>query len=198
MVVRRRKLFPNFGKRLLPFVVMGIANGVFPWIAIAWGEERISSGLASILNATTPLWAAILVYWVVPSERPSLINYAGVLLGLAGVVILVLPDITAGGIRGDLIGTVAVLLTRLHLVCSGCPVSAAQAARDERFTRQTSASWASRPCASSRLPHPQSQACTSPCPRSPRSLHWESRGLESRAFSTTTCSTRSERSGVPA
>jgi drug/metabolite transporter (DMT)-like permease len=110
MAVRRRTLFPDFRRRLLPFVVMGIANGVFPWIAIAWGEERISSGLASILNATTPLWAAILVYWVVPSERPSLINYAGVLMGLAGVVILVLPDITAGGIRGDLIGTVAVLL----------------------------------------------------------------------------------------
>jgi drug/metabolite transporter (DMT)-like permease len=110
MVARRRRVFPDFGRRLLPFVIMGIANGVFPWFAIAWGEERISSGLASILNATTPLWAAILVYWVIPSERPSLINYAGVLLGLAGVVILVLPDITAGGIRGDLLGTAAVLL----------------------------------------------------------------------------------------
>jgi drug/metabolite transporter (DMT)-like permease len=110
VLARRRSIFPDFGRRLLPFVVMGIANGVFPWIAIAWGEERISSGLASILNATTPLWAAILVYWVVPLERPSAINYAGVLVGLAGVVILVLPDITAGSIRGDLLGTGAVLL----------------------------------------------------------------------------------------
>jgi drug/metabolite transporter (DMT)-like permease len=113
VLARRRNLFPDFRRRLLPFVVMGIANGVLPWIAIAWGEERISSGLASILNATTPLWAAILVYWVIPLERPSLINYAGVLMGLAGVVILVLPDITAGGIRGDLLGTVAVLLASL-------------------------------------------------------------------------------------
>jgi drug/metabolite transporter (DMT)-like permease len=113
VLARRRQLFPDFGRRLLPFVVMGIANGVLPWIAIAWGEERISSGLASILNATTPLWAAILVYWVIPLERPSAINYAGVLIGLAGVVILVLPDITAGGIRGDLLGTGAVLVASI-------------------------------------------------------------------------------------
>jgi drug/metabolite transporter (DMT)-like permease len=118
MVVRRRKLFPNFGRRLLPFVVMGIANGVFPWMAIAWGEERISSGLASILNATTPLWAAVLVYWVIPLERPSTINYAGVLIGLAGVVILVLPDITGSGIKGDLLGTVAVLLASISYAMS--------------------------------------------------------------------------------
>ena len=113
VVVRRRELFPDFGRRLLPFVVMGIANGVLPWMAIAWGEERISSGLASILNATTPLWAAVLVYWVIPLERPSAINYAGVLIGLAGVVILVLPDLSASNLRADLLGTGAVLLASL-------------------------------------------------------------------------------------
>jgi drug/metabolite transporter (DMT)-like permease len=74
-------------------------------LALAWGEERISSGLASTLNATTPLFAAVFVYWVIPTERPSPLNYAGVLVGLAGVAILVLPEIAAGGIRGDAIGT---------------------------------------------------------------------------------------------
>ena len=111
MTFMRRGLWPaNWKRRLVPYAVMAITGGVLPWIAIAWGEERISSGLASILNATTPLWAAILVFWVIPSERPSLINYAGVLLGFAGVVILVLPDLEAGGIQGDLIGAGAVLL----------------------------------------------------------------------------------------
>jgi drug/metabolite transporter (DMT)-like permease len=118
MIAMRRKLFPNARRRLLPFAVMAITGGVLPWLAIAWGEEQISSGLASILNATTPLWAAILVYWVIPSERPSAVNYAGVLIGLAGVVILVLPDITAGGIRGDLIGAGAVLLASVSYAIS--------------------------------------------------------------------------------
>jgi len=45
--------------------------------AIAWGEERISSGLASILNSTTTLWTAIIIYWAMPSERPSIVHYVG-------------------------------------------------------------------------------------------------------------------------
>ena len=117
-IAMRRKVTSNITRRLVPFAVMAITGGVLPWLAIAWGEERISSGLASILNATTPLWAAILVYWVIPLERPSSINYAGVLIGLAGVVILVLPDITAGGIHGDLIGSVAVLLASMSYAVS--------------------------------------------------------------------------------
>jgi drug/metabolite transporter (DMT)-like permease len=118
MIALRRGLFPNLRSRLLPFAVMAITAGVIPWLAIAWGEERISSGLASILNATTPLWAAILVYWVIPMERPSPINYAGVLIGLAGVVILVLPDIISGRIRGDLVGAAAVLLASVSYAIS--------------------------------------------------------------------------------
>lgn len=118
MIVMRRNLVVDPRRRLIPFAVMAITAGVIPWVSIAWGEERISSGLASILNATTPLWAAILVYWVIPSERPSAINYAGVLIGLAGVVILVLPDITASGVRGGLIGAVAVLFASLSYAVS--------------------------------------------------------------------------------
>src|SRR5216683_2308573 len=86
---------PLFGEgwrqRLIPFAILGITGGLLPWAGIAWGETRISSGLASILNSTTPLWTAVLVYWVIPSDRPSALNYAGVLIGLAGVVILVVP-----------------------------------------------------------------------------------------------------------
>jgi drug/metabolite transporter (DMT)-like permease len=105
---------PLFGegwkRRIVPFTVLAITSGLVPWFAIAWGEERISSGLASILNATTPLWAAVLVYWVIPSERPSALNYAGVLVGLTGVVILVVPDISAKGLGGDVVGALAVVI----------------------------------------------------------------------------------------
>jgi drug/metabolite transporter (DMT)-like permease len=110
MVAMGRGIVPSdWRRRLVPYAIMAITGGVFPWIAIAWGEERISSGLASILNATTPLWAAIFVYWVIPAERPRPVTYAGVLIGLAGVVLLVLPDL-AEGARADVIGFVAVLL----------------------------------------------------------------------------------------
>ena len=108
---------PLFGEgwrgRLIPFALLGITGGLLPWAGIAWGEERISSGLASILNSTTPLWTAVLVYWVIPSDRPSPLNYAGVVIGLVGVVILVVPDLVAKGIGGNVVGALAVVLASL-------------------------------------------------------------------------------------
>lgn len=105
---------PLFGAgwrtRLVSFGIMAVTNAVVPWIAIAWGEEHITSGLASILNSTTTLWTAVLIYWVMPTERPSVVNYAGVLIGFAGVVVLVLPDIWAYGLSGSFLGTMAVLV----------------------------------------------------------------------------------------
>jgi drug/metabolite transporter (DMT)-like permease len=108
---------PLFGEgwrtRLVSFGIMAVTNAVIPWIAIAWGEEHITSGLASILNSTTTLWTAVLIYWVMPSERPTVVNYAGVLIGFAGVVILVLPDIWAHGLSGSFLGMFAVLVASL-------------------------------------------------------------------------------------
>lgn len=114
MQVMHRPLFgPSWRTRVLPFAIMAVINALLPWIAIAWGEEHISSGLASILNATATLWTAILVFWIVPAERPTRINYVGVLIGIGGVAILVLPDITAHGLSGSVLGVLAVLVAAL-------------------------------------------------------------------------------------
>lgn len=114
LLVWRRRLFePGWRGHLFSFVFMAVTNAVIPWISIAWGEERISSGLASILNSTTGLWTAVLIYWVMPSERPTVVNYLGVVVGFAGVVILVYPDIAAHGITGDVLGALAVILASL-------------------------------------------------------------------------------------
>src|SRR5437899_3846661 len=87
---------------------MACHNALHPSVQIAMGQQHISIGLASILNSTTTLWAAILIYWVIPAERPSFVNYIGVLIGLAGVVILVLPDISVLGLSGIFLGAWAV------------------------------------------------------------------------------------------
>ena len=110
LVLRKPMFGPGWRGRLWGFAIMAVTNAVIPWVAIAWGEERISSGLASILNSTTTLWTAVLIYWVVPSERPSLVNYLGVLIGFAGVVVLVYPELSAHGISGDVLGALAVVL----------------------------------------------------------------------------------------
>ena len=108
-VTGRPLLGDGWRRRIIPYSVLALASGVIPWTLIAVGEQSISSGLASILNATTPLWAAVLVIWVIPQERPSALNYVGVLIGLAGVVILVLPDVTAKGFAGSVAGAFAVV-----------------------------------------------------------------------------------------
>jgi drug/metabolite transporter (DMT)-like permease len=117
-VMRRPLLGAQWKSRLVPFVVMAFTNALVPWVAIAWGEQHITSGLASILNATTTLWAAILIYWVIPQERPSLVNYVGVLIGLIGVVILVFPDISAHGLSGNFLGALAVVLAAVSYAVS--------------------------------------------------------------------------------
>lgn len=108
--MRRPLVGEHWRRRLIPFAVMAVLNALVPWAAIAWGEEHITSGLASILNSTTTLWAAILIYWVIPTERPSPLNYGGVLIGIAGVAVLVLPDIATHGLSGSVLGVLAVLL----------------------------------------------------------------------------------------
>jgi drug/metabolite transporter (DMT)-like permease len=109
----RPLLGPGWKTRLSSFAIMAITNAIVPWIAIAWGEERISSGLASILTSTTTLWTAVIIYWAMPSERPSIVNYMGVVVGFAGVVILVLPDLASHGVSANFFGMLAVLVASL-------------------------------------------------------------------------------------
>jgi len=107
---RRQTPFPAGTRaRLLPFLVLAILGSLVPWVAIAFGEQSISSALASILNATTPLWTAVFAYWVTPAERPSGLNYLGVAIGFLGTGILIAPDLIGQPLRASTIGTLAVV-----------------------------------------------------------------------------------------
>jgi len=114
-----RRLFgEGWRGRIVPYVILALTGGLLPWLLIAWGETRISSGLASILNSTTPFWAAVLIFWLIPKERPSAVNYVGVLVGLAGVAILVAPDLASKGLQGDVLAALAVVLASLSYAVS--------------------------------------------------------------------------------
>jgi drug/metabolite transporter (DMT)-like permease len=72
------------------FLVLGALNGFIPFGLIAWGQVQLTSGLASILNATTPLFTAVVAHaW--GDERLTPNRLAGVLVGLAGVCVLIGP-----------------------------------------------------------------------------------------------------------
>jgi drug/metabolite transporter (DMT)-like permease len=94
--------------RLLPFLAMAIFGSLLPWFAFGFGELSISSALASILNATTPLWTAVFAYWVTPAERPSALNYLGVAIGFLGTGIVIAPDLIGQPLRATTLGTLAI------------------------------------------------------------------------------------------
>ena len=106
---RRQSLAPPGTRaRLLPFLVLALFGSLLPWFFFGFGELSISSALASILNATTPLWTAVFAYWVTPAERPSPLNYVGVAIGFLGTGILVAPDLIGQPLKATTIGTIAV------------------------------------------------------------------------------------------
>ncbi|WP_243698469.1 DMT family transporter [Paracoccus alkanivorans] len=78
------------------FLVMGILNNAIPFGLIVWGQTSIPSGLASILNATTPLWTVIVSGLLLSDEAFSARKLAGVVLGLGGVAVMIGLDTLAG------------------------------------------------------------------------------------------------------
>lgn len=78
------------------FLVMGLLNNLIPFSLIFWGQTQIPSALASILNATTPLWTVVLAHVFTADERITPNRLSGVLFGLVGVVVVIGPDVLMG------------------------------------------------------------------------------------------------------
>ncbi len=94
------------------FLLMGFLNNLVPFSLIVAGQTQISSGLASILNATTPLFAAVVAHVATreEAERLTARRIVGILLGIAGVAIMMAPDIQETGLSGNsVIGQLAIL-----------------------------------------------------------------------------------------
>ena len=79
------------------FMLLGFLNNVVPFILIAWGETRITSGLASILHATTPIFMVAVAHWGTEDEKLSAGKAAGIACGILGVMVLVGPEAFRGG-----------------------------------------------------------------------------------------------------
>ncbi|MGE0751240.1 MAG: DMT family transporter [Variibacter sp.] len=87
---------------------MGLLNNVLPFFLIAWGQHAIASGLASILNATTPLFTVLVAHLLTPDEKLTALKGAGVAIGLVGVTVMIGPD-ALGGLGTDTLAQLACL-----------------------------------------------------------------------------------------
>ena len=82
---QRRKLRVPFDRVMLRhFAVTGVLGTAIPFTLLAWGEERISSALTSVLNASTPLFTAVFAA-VIGQERLRRSQVAGLAIGIVGV-----------------------------------------------------------------------------------------------------------------
>src|SRR5215216_3415689 len=79
------------------YFAMGFVNNALPFSLIFWGQTEIGSGLASILNATTPLFTLVVAHVLTPDEKINRTKIVALLTGLSGVVVLIGPAALADG-----------------------------------------------------------------------------------------------------
>ena len=86
---------PTDRESWLAFAVMGFLNNVVPFSLIVWGQKYIPSGLASILNATTPFFTVLVAHWLTHDERMTPLRVTGIIIGFVGVVVMIGVDALA-------------------------------------------------------------------------------------------------------
>jgi drug/metabolite transporter (DMT)-like permease len=83
-----RDAFATMRQRAWPLLVVGVFNSAAPFCLFAYAELTLSAGVTSVINATTPLWGALVAYlWL--GDRLSRLRVAGLAIGFAGVMALV-------------------------------------------------------------------------------------------------------------
>ncbi|OYQ16915.1 EamA family transporter [Elstera cyanobacteriorum] len=90
------------------FFVIALLSNVIPFSLIVYGQKQVGAGLASILNATTPLFALIVTHFMTEDEKLTRLRLAGVVGGFLGVTIMLGPS-AVDGLSGPLLAQAAIL-----------------------------------------------------------------------------------------
>lgn len=114
----QRQAFPRDRKILPAFLFMGLFNTALPFALIPWGETKIDSALASVLNGTMPLFAIVIAHFWLSDEKITSTRIAGLIVGFLGVVVLVSRDFHSGGIHSNIWGQLAVLAATISYAVS--------------------------------------------------------------------------------
>lgn len=100
------------------FFCMGAINNFIPFSLILWGQVHIASGLASILNATTPLFTVVLAHVLTADEKLTRGRIAGIAAGIAGVAVMIGID-ALQGLTTNVVAQLAVLAAALSYGFAG-------------------------------------------------------------------------------
>jgi drug/metabolite transporter (DMT)-like permease len=110
LAITRTRL-PRTVSEWLPVLILGISNVAIPFFLISWGEQTIDSAVAAILDATVPLFAIVFAHIALHDDKITLPKTLGLLIGFAGVVVLMSEDI--GASPGSLLGQAAVVIASM-------------------------------------------------------------------------------------
>lgn len=108
----RGDTFPRDRRLWLIYALTGLFNGALPFSLITWGEQYISSGLAALLQAFTPIATVILAHFMTHDDRVNPKKLLGVLLGFVGVGVLLLPELRVG-LTASLWGMLALVVSSI-------------------------------------------------------------------------------------
>ncbi len=96
LVIRQGHRLPVEGRTWLALGLQAFLNSFGAWTLLAWGQQYVESGLAGVLNSTSPIFVFFLTLTVTRHESLSPRRLAGALLGVCGVVLIVGPDVLEG------------------------------------------------------------------------------------------------------
>lgn len=104
--------FPRNGRTWRLLFAQAILSSVLPWTLLAWGQQHIDSGLAGVLNSTSPIFVCLITVLFTRHEAVTPWKLAGALLGVVGVVLVMGLDVLRG-LGQQVAGQLAVLLSAL-------------------------------------------------------------------------------------
>jgi drug/metabolite transporter (DMT)-like permease len=117
-IIRIRGLeLPRARADWILLAVTGILSFGFNYGLVFWGEQYITSGLAALLQATTPAFGLVFAHFNLPGERLSWARIGGVVLGVCGVAVVFSNQLAVAG-RQALAGCVALLLSSIFVAYS--------------------------------------------------------------------------------
>jgi drug/metabolite transporter (DMT)-like permease len=107
---------------IIGFFMLGLGNG-----GVVWGTQFLTSGLAAVLIATSPFWMVSVDAIVTPGTQLHWREWLGITVGFGGILLLIWPDVTAGGAPGQhfVWGVIAI-----QIACAGWAVGSAYTRRD--------------------------------------------------------------------
>lgn len=112
IIFARGVRWPRRGRDWLVIAIVGLLQFSLNYGLVFWGEQRIPSGLAAVLQSTFPAFGLVIAHFYLPDEPITARRVAGVLLGFTGVAIIFSQQLSIAG-RGALLGSIALVLSAL-------------------------------------------------------------------------------------